>query len=391
MQGTALLVAAATLLYGWAFTKEISRSGELEHPRFSTAFHPGPETPLYAERFITAPLGGPGMIHSPSICETKSGNLVAAWYGGSREGATDVAVYGSTLESGKDNQWSEPRRIVDADSASRELRRYVRKVGNSVVFSGKDGPLWLLYVSIAVGGWSGSSLNVKSSSDDGVTWTPSTRLTLSPFFNVSELVRSRPLSLESGGFAVPIYHELLGQFCEILWLLPDGSAPETVRWTKTRMTDGKEFIQPSIAPLDDLSAVALYRTVVPGPRLAGFAGSADGGLHWNAPRRASLLNPGSSLSVLTLSGGRLLVAFNDTRQDRENLRLAVSTDLGETWTNLATLEAENGKEFSYPYMIRDREGLIHLVYSWQRERVKHVSFNEAWIDARLREATPEGR
>jgi len=35
-------------------------------------------------------------------------------------------------------------------------------------------------------------------------------------------------------------------------------------------------------------------------------------------------------------------------------------------------------------MIRSQDGLIHLVYTWQRKRIKHVVFNEAWINAQMK-------
>jgi len=54
-----------------------------------------------------------------------------------------------------------------------------------------------------------SSSQPSTSSDGGLFWTPSRRLTLSPFFNVSELVRNRPVRLANGGWLVPVYHCVL--------------------------------------------------------------------------------------------------------------------------------------------------------------------------------------
>ncbi|GAF94110.1 unnamed protein product, partial [marine sediment metagenome] len=65
---------------------------------------------------------------------------------------------------------------------------------------------------------------------------------------------------------------------------------------------------------------------------------------------------------------------------RENLRLAVSADRGATWTRIATLEEDPARRFSYPYLIRTRDGLIHAVYTHRGTRIKHVAFNEAWIE-----------
>ncbi|HVM47085.1 MAG TPA: exo-alpha-sialidase, partial [Candidatus Acidoferrum sp.] len=185
-----------------------------------------PESPAHApldaqSPFFTNELINPGsprpMSHVASICELPDGRLAAAWYAGSREGATDVAICFAAQQPGA-SAWTRPRPLISPARASRDLHRAVRKVGNPVIFSDAAGNLSLLYVTITLGGWSGSSLNLTTSADAGLTWSPSRRLTLSPFFNLSELVRNRPLALSDGGTLVPIYHEFIGKFPELLWL-----------------------------------------------------------------------------------------------------------------------------------------------------------------------------
>ncbi len=44
------------------------------------------------------------------------------------------------------------------------------------------------------------------------------------------------------------------------------------------------------------------------------------------------------------------------------------------------IEAGVLKEYSYPCLVEDQQGRIHLTYTWQRERIKHVEFNVAWLD-----------
>lgn len=108
----------------------------------------------------------------------------------------------------------------------------------------------------------------------------------------------------------------------------------------------------------------------------------DGGASWSAPVATDLPNPDAPVDVLPMSDGRLLIAFNDSPSGRSVLRLAASSDRGATWERLATLEDEPGGRFAYPYMIRARDGRLHLVYSWQMKRIRHVTFNEAWLRAR---------
>jgi predicted neuraminidase len=324
------------------------------------------------------PSAGQRSVHVGSICELADGRLAAAWYGGSQEGAVDVAVYFATKDP--ITGWSTPRALVTRQSASRELGRFVRKVGNSVVFTGPDGRLWLLYVSVTVGGWSGSSLNAKVSPDGGATWSDSERLTLSPLANVSNLVKNKPVRLVGGGFVVPISHENIGKFAELLWL--DGVPGADLRYRKTRLTHGHSYFQPTLAAQDEHDAVALLRAVDK-PGLIGWVETSDAGAHWSAPRQTGLPNPGAGLDALGLSDGRILIAFNDDPLLRSNLSLAVSRDRGLSWTRVAALENEPGSEFSYPALLRAHDGSIHLVYTWKRRHIQHVAFNEAWVDAQL--------
>ncbi len=342
-----------------------------------------------SQEFISP--GSPsGVVHVGSICEMPDGGLAATWYGGTREGAKDVAIFFTEKPQGFDAPWSSPRVLVNRMSAGRELNRYIRKVGNPVLFKGPGDELYLIYVTITMGGWSGSSLNVKISRDAGHTWSDSQRLTLSPFFNISELVKGRPLPVNMAdggrnGFAVPIYHECLGDFPEILWM---SFSPENydINYWKSRMAGGASFIQPSIALGGAQQALAFYRCLSRDRQIA-MARTQNGGRTWSSPRLLDLPNPDSAVDALPLSGGRILLAFNDSRQTRETLRLAVSSDRGLNWIRIHPLENSPDQEFSYPYMIRGQNGLIHLVYTWKRKRIKHVSFNEAWVDHQLKQAS----
>jgi len=378
-----ILLLGTLGLYTWPAYQRLCASGHGPET-FVTGPAPtsiAPEAPFIRREFVS-PNPGNKMVHVGSICELPQGRLAVAWYGGTREGARDVAIFLSVKDP-SNTSWSRPQTVVDRASASRELSRYVKKVGNPILFSNAGGRLWLVYVTIAVGGWSGSSLNIKWSDDGGSTWTQSQRLTLSPFLNVSELVRNRPLPLARGGFAVPIYHECLGDFPEILWLRLDLNEAD-IHFKKSRMTGGSSFIQPSIVALEPSLATAFYRCRSD-EKAIGRAVTTDAGVTWSKTQLLSLPNPDSALDTLLLSDQRILMVFNDSPDNRENLRLAVSFDRGRRWTRIATLESAPEGEFSYPYMIRTQDGRIHLVYTWDRKRIRHVVFNEAWIDAQIKE------
>jgi predicted neuraminidase len=53
--------------------------------------------------------------------------------------------------------------------------------------------------------------------------------------------------------------------------------------------------------------------------------------------------------------------------------VAISKD-GVAWQSVLTLESEPG-EYSYPAVIQAADGLVHITYTWKRQRVKHVVLN----------------
>jgi predicted neuraminidase len=335
-------------------------------------------SPFFRAEFIS-PEAFTHSVHVASICETPDGRFFAAWYGGTREGAKDVKIFLSVCEPGTDDAWSAPRPVASVESAEAELKRPIRKVGNAVLFAGGAGQLGLIYVTISIGGWSGSSLNFKTSRDAGQTWSATRRLTLSPFFNISELVKNNPLPLSDGSWAAPIYHELLGKFSEVLWLSFAADGGE-VSWKKTRVSGGRTGFQPALVAVNPHEALALLRDYGSDQQIH-LARSLDAGQSWQSLTLTGLPNPHSGLDAIRLSDGRILLAVNDNTKDRSDLSLVVSNDGGRTWVRRAVIEREPGSEFSYPYLIQSRDSLVHLVYTWKRERIKHVAFNTAWLDS----------
>lgn len=380
----ALLAASAGILWGWRRPDRIAQTdGEDSFRIAPPANHE--EAPHFIGAFIghAEPLG---VAHCPSICQLSDGRLATAWYAGSREGAKDVSIWMSrsvnpTNSSGTNTAWEPPRALVDRQSASAELSRYVKKVGNPVIFTDHRDRTWLIYVSIAVGGWSGSSLNVKCSLDGGETWSDSERLVLSPLANLSELVRATPVLMNSGRIAVPIYHESFVKFPELLWL--DWKHGKVV-WGKTRIAGGTSLLQPTIVPLTPQKAVVYHRDYQRRGTL--WQETLDAGQTWSLPATTGLPNPNSSLAGLRLSNGSVLLALNDTSEDRHNLTLAISNNGTSDWQRIVVLENQQRTEFSYPTMIRGRNGFIHLVYTWNRERIRYLEFNEPWLHERRLEA-----
>ncbi|MDE2584285.1 MAG: exo-alpha-sialidase [Betaproteobacteria bacterium] len=313
--------------------------------------------------------------HAAALAQLPDGEVLAAWFAGSKEGAPDVALYLSRYRNGA---WTPPQAIATREQTQADTRRYVRKLGNPLLAVDGTGQLHLWYVSVAVGGWAGSSLNHRVSADGGEHWSPARRLITAPFLNISTLVRNPPLVLADGSFALPVYHEFISKHGEWLHLAHDG---ETVL-DKARMPADRPLLQPAVVPLGNGQLLAVLRDAGPGPGRLRLATSADGGQHWSAAPPLEIANPNSAAAMTRLADGRLLLACNPQESNRNKLSLWLSADSGATWRESRVLEqsASGDDEFSYPALLQDRDGRIHVAYTWKRLGIKHVVLTPAVLN-----------
>lgn len=344
----------------------------------------GSPAPWFHEQFAVRE-GHPPHLHAASAVDLRDGSLSGFWYGGSAEGARDVSIFTATQ---RDDRWAPDRRVVTRTSVQAGLGRYVRKIGNASVIRHADGRLWMFFVTVSVGGWAGSSINLIESRDDGQTWSQPRRLVTSPFLNVSTLVRTGPFRYADGSIGLPAYHEFIGKYAELLRIDPNG---EVI--SKTRLSTGRRALQPDVIVMDDARAVLLLRDGGPPPRHVLRASTDNGGKDWTAPTEIEMPNPDAALDALALDGERLIAAFNASGEGRERLTLAVSDNRGLDWRPVAVLANEQsgppGKategrhEYSYPWVMYGANGLFHVLFTWNREQIRHVSFNRAWLNQQI--------
>jgi len=335
-------------------------------------------TPLYDERYASS--ASTPSVHAATAIPV-AGGLRAFWYGGTREGAADVAIYTARYDAASGRRGAETA-VVTRASTQAGVRRYVRKLGNPVVARDARGRLWLYYVSVSLGGWSMSSLNAAMSSDEGATWSAPRRLVTSPFLNISTLVKGRPYLYEDGSIGLPAYHELFGKFGELLRLDADGGVVG-----KARLSRGTLGIQPAVAVRSASEAIAFMRYTGEGPGNVLAVRTRDGGRSWSEPEKLPLPNPNAAVDAAALPSGELLLVFNNRPRDRNNLSLALSTDGGTSWRVVHAFEdhaaGDESLEYSYPWLAQDSESpQLHLFYTWRRSHIKHVRFDEDWLRLR---------
>ncbi len=109
--------------------------------------------------------------------------------------------------------------------------------------------------------------------------------------------------------------------------------------------------------------------------------SEDKGKTWSPMVKTSLPNNNSGTDALTLKDGRQLLVYNhvlppDTlaKGPRTPLNVSLSKD-GKTWFASLILEDSPISQYSYPSVIQSADGMVHIVYTWRRERIKYVKID----------------
>jgi len=339
-------------------------------------------------------------VHSATAVELENGDIAVFWYAGTREGSSDVAIYSRFLHKPDNMQnavWSDVRQVIDRSRSIAGLQRHIRKLGNPVAIAHK-GELWLFYVTVSVGGWAGSSLNLIKSSDHGKSWGSPRRLITSPFLNISTLVKERAVIAEGGSILLPVYHEFIGKFAELLHLDSQGRVID-----KYRISHGKMAIQPIVLPTTEDHAVVFMRNATQSETSAILTSHTDdGGENWQPISMLDLPNPNSAVTSVSLDRpDELLLVFNNDVKERSDLTMAYAADYqaGETdqWQILHEFENQARQQssaeeihnpYSYPFLIKTRTGDFHLFYSWKRQHIKHVFFNRAALDNMIESKLP---
>ncbi len=299
--------------------------------------------------------------HASTIAETPSG-LTAAWFAGSDEGNKDVGIWVSQRRNGR---WSPPAEVANGVQADGPRV----PCWNPVFFQQARGPLMLFFkMGPKPSKWWGMMC---SSEDEGKTWSKPERLPegiLGP-------IKNKPVLLADGTLLCPSSTEDHGWRVHM-----ERTSDWGKTWSRTEaLNDGKTFaaIQPTILDHGSAGIQILCRTR---QRKIVESWSRDGGKTWSALAATALPNPNSGIDAVQLKDGRSLLVYNPTTEDRSPLNLAVSED-GKRWKAAGILESEPG-EYSYPAIIQTADGMVHITYTWRRERIKHVAIDPAKLQVK---------
>ena len=290
--------------------------------------------------------------HASTLVETEDG-LLAAWFGGSYESHPDVSIYCAAYDG---SRWSVPS--LAADGVVADSLRF--PCWNPVLFRLPDGEIALYYkVGPNPREWWGE---YKLSSDEGKTWGPKTALPegiLGP-------IKNKPLALPDGRILYPTSVE----YTPDCWrVFIERSKGDLTGWeTRTIDNNGFNAIQPALF-FHKGRLEMLCRTQ---EGVLAKASSDDFGQTWTPLQETNLQNNNSGIDGLVLKDGLRLLVCNPIRQGRNKLAVLGSYD-GIEWKSLCTLEDQPEGEFSYPAIIQRENDVIDISYTYNRQKIKHVS------------------
>lgn len=360
--------------------------------------------------------------HGATIVELKNGDLVASFFGGTKERNPDCCIWVCRKPKGA-TEWSAPYLAADgvfslndpqaplagitAESTPAgagpvastfvgdpaQARR--KACWNPVLFQVPGGDLLLFYkIGLKVADWSGWLVRSK---DGGKTWSkrePLPKGFLGPIKNKPEYVDGRiicPSSTEgSEGWRV---HFEISDDKGKTWKMvgpveAEMNVPTALRKAGVANADDQEggeaikgeglkpiyAIQPSILRHKDGRLQVLCRT-----RNAQLATSwsSDNGNTWSKVTLADFPNNNSGTDAVTLKDGRHVLIYNDfstlpgtPKGPRTPLCIAISED-GVNWKNVLTLEDSPISQYSYPSIIQGKDGKLHAIYTWRRQRIAY--------------------
>ena len=150
-------------------------------------------------------------------------------------------------------------------------------------------------------------------------------------------------------------------------------------------------LQPCSAVISPTEAVVAFRNGHKNGGAVKMAVTSDMGQTWTLIPDLPIENPDSCLALLKTDDGTLLLAGNP-KEGRGTLNLWKSRmDDLQNWTLCATLENESGCEFSYPTLMKDSAGRVHLIYTWKRKSICHrVLSPELWNAQQIKGAAQSG-
>mgnify|MGYP003166123787 FL=1 len=357
--------------------------------------------------------------HGATIVELKNGDLVASFFGGTKERNPDCCIWVCRKPKGS-KEWTAPKLAADGVFSLKDPQAVLAGIDstctpvkdakgtliarrkacwNPVLFQIPGGDLILFYkIGLKVSDWTGWLVR---SRDGGKTWSKREALPkgfLGPIKNKPEYINGRiicPSSTEgSNGWRV---HFEISDDKGKTWKMVGPLDAELSVPTQNRKKGGVNVddqeggeaiegegakpvyaIQPSILKHKDGRLQILCRTR---NAQVATAWSSDNGDTWSKVTLLDVPNNNSGTDAVTMKDGRHILIYNNfstlpgtPKGPRTPLCVAVSED-GINWQPVLTLEDSPISQYSYPSIIQGKDGKLHAIYTWRRQRIKYAEID----------------
>lgn len=318
------------------------------------------------KEFVCNPLPTPN-CHASTVLPLPDGTVICAWFGGTKEGKTDVDIWYSRRD---ENGWSKPSSVCyNKHIPHWNPVLFLRENGEIMLFFkvGKKIPSWRTFVSV--------------STDGGKTFGKPRELVEGDRSGGRGPVKNKCLRLSDGRVLAPASTENHGWNCFV-----DTSFDDGISWTKGKKIQTERtapilnslnsytsnlipMIQPTLWESENGKVHMLTRTPV---GKAYRSDSDDYGQTWCQAYPTVLPNNNSGLDVVKTPDGNLYLISNPVSEnwgERSPLTIQKSCDNGVSWETLITLEEEKlDSEFSYPAMVY-MNGSLYISYTYERLNV----------------------
>ena len=299
--------------------------------------------------------------HAATLEEVSPGHLVSAWFGGQYEGSNDVGIY---LAHFKNNGWSIPQRILSPHI----IQQDTLPLWNPVLFKSAQGILYLFYkYGKNPREWLGAFI---TSNDLGESWSQPQNLPdgfLGP-------IRNKPLEVSPG---IILFGSSTESIENDLWRVHlERFNEKNSYWEKISVPNPKnlDVIQPTFLSHGGNKIQILCRSR---HNRVISSWSSDRGKTWGPLDSLQLIHSNSGIDAETISKTDFLLVNNPLLKGEEwyvgrnVLSVEYSMD-GLQWKTILDLENEPKGEFSYPAIKKTLDGKVHILYTFNRRKIKHV-------------------
>lgn len=308
-------------------------------------FRPGPD---YAD-------SGRMFQGIPAIERAPNGRLWAAWYGG---GVTEDRHNYILLDtSGDDGRTWERALVLDPDRDG-PIRAF-----DPCLWHDPNGRLWLFWAQRPDGRPADCFAMTTTNSDDrSATWTAPRRV-------FEGILMNKPTVAADGRWLFPAAVWQSNDSARVFASADGGATFARIGAARVPEKEDRNCDEHMLVQRKNGDLWMLVRTSYG----IGESVSTDGGKTWPDVAPTAIPHTASRFCIRRLASGNLVLVRHDPpggAKGRSHLKAFVSEDDGKTWQGGLLIDERKG--VSYPDVVETADGLIHVIYDYNRTRDKEI-------------------